>query len=252
MSDMPMISVITCALPRGTEWLSEAWRSLEDQTLPPDWQWEWLLQIDGPEKLRSSVPQDDPRIRITRNPRNFGAATARTLALGRAGGELVAVLDADDIMLPGHLSRAIAVMETHGAEWTASSALDMHPQGTRVAFETGLSEGMIPNGAFHTYWQDRGIPPVCPATMVARRELVLSVGGWTAFPLAADTGLLLAMEAVAPGYYLEKPGLLYRKWPDQITVSSMSRNEEQRALRNQVIDARVKALRGWGVRWSAA
>jgi glycosyltransferase involved in cell wall biosynthesis len=115
-----MISVITCALPRGTEWLSEAWRSLEDQTLPPDWQWEWLLQIDGPEKLRSSVPQDDPRIRITRNPRNFGAATARTLALGRAGGELVAVLDADDIMLPGHLSRAIAVMETHGAEWTAS------------------------------------------------------------------------------------------------------------------------------------
>jgi hypothetical protein len=156
-------------------------------------------------------------------------------------------------MLPGHLARSISAIESYGVGWTASSTLDLQPDGSVLPSHTDVRPtGPVPDGEFYAYWLDRGVPPVWPATLVARRDLVLSVGGWMALPMCADVGLLLAMEAVSAGYFIAKPGQLYRKWPAQITASALSRDGKQRELRNQVIDARVQALRKWGARWSGA
>lgn len=44
------------------------------------------------------------RLRVLRSPRNLGPAAARNLALARSAAPLVAVLDADDMILPGRFA----------------------------------------------------------------------------------------------------------------------------------------------------
>jgi glycosyltransferase involved in cell wall biosynthesis len=49
-----------------------------------------------------------PRVACVRSPRNLGIGGARNLALDASDGELVALLDADDVWLPNYLERQVA------------------------------------------------------------------------------------------------------------------------------------------------
>jgi len=66
---MPLVSVITPVLPAHSAWLTDTWHSLRQQEPEPDhpWDWEWLVQRDGPEPLQEPLP-DDGRIRQQANP----------------------------------------------------------------------------------------------------------------------------------------------------------------------------------------
>ena len=144
-----MVSVITCVLPRASEWLAETWYSLESQTLPDGWAFEFLVQIDGEGELKSAIPENDPRIHISRNPRPFGPAIARNMALGRASGVLVKPLDADDMLPPGTLSREIDVLDRFpDTGWVISKTLDLRPDGTTVGNPLGIEpiEGPLSAG----------------------------------------------------------------------------------------------------------
>src|SRR4051794_15473312 len=51
----------------------------------------------------------DPRLHVIRTPRNGGPSCARNLGLARASADVVALLDDDDIYLPGRLSVPLAI-----------------------------------------------------------------------------------------------------------------------------------------------
>lgn len=55
----------------------------------------------------------DPRVRVLRNPRNLGHVATFNRGLAEARGELLVRLDADDLLAPGALSRAAALVEEH-------------------------------------------------------------------------------------------------------------------------------------------
>jgi glycosyltransferase involved in cell wall biosynthesis len=60
---------------------------------------------DGTAELASGY---HPRVRCVRSERNLGIGGARNLALADASGELVALLDADDLWTPEYLQRQVA------------------------------------------------------------------------------------------------------------------------------------------------
>lgn len=239
-----LISVITPVHAPAGHHLPDAYKSLQDQQLPDGWDWQWIIQEDGQtDAVAPYVPHDDPRVSFGQG-RAGRAAMARTMALSRAEGEFVKVLDGDDMLPAGALARDLAVLTDHpDIAWTTSRVLDLLPDGSTVGFDHDPPEGPIERGAVLAHWKAHDHrAQVHPATLFMRRELVLALGGWMALPASEDTGLLLALDAVSRGYFTHEVGLLYRKWPGQVTNHADHSAEVERAARFTVVEARARAL----------
>ncbi|WP_306188861.1 glycosyltransferase family A protein [Streptomyces sp. MK5] len=238
-----IVSVITPVHGPSAHYLGDAYASLTQQELPHGWDWEWIIQEDGETtEVRPHVPSDS-RISFEQG-RQGRAGMARTMALARAHGDLVKVLDADDMLTPGALLRDIeALTGQSGIAWTTSRVLDLLPDGSTVGFEGDPPPGPIARGAVLERWRTHDYrAQVHPATLCARRDLVTALGGWMALPSSEDTGLLMALNAVSTGWFIEECGLLYRKWPGQATAQDEHHHDTERRARMKVIEERAEAL----------
>lgn len=237
------IDVITAVHAPSADFLTDAYKSLCQQELPAGWDWRWIIQEDGQtDAVRPHVP-DDSRVVFTQG-RPGGPGVARTMALARSTGPYVKVLDADDQLTPGALSRDLAVLEsTPDLGWTTSRVLDLFPDGSTAGFEGDPEDGPLARGVVFDYWKSNNFrAQVHPATLFIRRDLLLALGGWMALPASEDTGLLLALNTVSRGYFIREYGLLYRKWPGQMTAQPTHTDTAERDARMTVIASRVNAL----------
>ncbi|MER7233704.1 glycosyltransferase family 2 protein [Streptomyces olivaceus] len=240
------ISVVTAVHAPSARYLPEAFASLCEQRLPDGWEWHWLVQEDGlTDAVRPHVP-DDPRVTF-RQGRPGGPGVARTMALAHADGAYVKVLDADDRLLPGTLDRDLAALEADPAiGWATCRALDLLPDGSTVGFPGDPGHGPVERGAVLDHWASHDHrAQVHPATLFVRRDLLLALGGWMALPASEDTGLLLALNSVARGWFSSEAGLLYRKWPGQATGQAAHVDAAERDARMAVAEARARALEGF-------
>jgi glycosyltransferase involved in cell wall biosynthesis len=237
------IDVITAVHAPSAPYLAEAYKSLCAQELPDGWEWRWVIQEDGfGDAVRPHVP-DDPRITFHQG-RPGGPGVTRTMALAYTSGPYVKVLDADDQLTPGALARDLALLEADPAlGWTTSRVLDLLPDGSTAGFDGDPEDGPLARGEVFTYWKANNFrAQVHPATLFARRDLVLALGGWMALPASEDTGLLLALNAVAPGHFTREYGLLYRKWEGQATAQPSHTDAAERDARMAVVEARAEKL----------
>lgn len=242
---MNLLSVITPVYKPEPAYLLAAYESLRDQKLPTGWTWEWVVQEDGDagDAVRI-LPDDDERIRHGSN-RHLGVALTRNLALARAAGHLVKNLDSDDVLTPGVLARDIRVMEEYPeVQWTTSRVLDLLPDGTTVGFDSDPPEGPLRPGVVLEHWRSHKYRlPVHPTTICIRRDLAVALGGWMGVPGSDDTGLLVPASVISTGYFHAEVGLLYRKWPGQITASAEHTEHTEWTQRMRLIDQRATALR---------
>jgi glycosyltransferase involved in cell wall biosynthesis len=243
------IDVITAVHAPSAPYLADAYKSLCAQELPDGWEWHWVIQEDGfGDAVRPHVP-DDPRVTFHQG-RPGGPGVTRTMALAYTSGPYVKVLDADDQLTPGALARDLALLEADPAlGWTTSRVLDLLPDGSTAGFDADPQDGPLARGAVFEFWKSNGYrAQVHPATLFARRDLVLALGGWMALPASEDTGLLLALNAVSPGHFTREYGLLYRKWEGQATAQSAHTDTSERDARMTVIEARAEKLlqSAWG------
>jgi len=238
-----VVSVVTAAYQPVPDYLMAAYESLRAQVLPAGWQWQWVVQEDGQTGEVARMLPDDDRI-SPGTGRRSGEAATRTLCMSRATGELIKVLDSDDQLTPGTLAREIAVLTKHPAiGWTTTRALDLLPDGSTVGFDADPPQGQIEVGQVLAHWRSHNYrAQVHPVTLCMRRELVLALGGWMALPASGDTGLLLAANAISPGYFISEVGLLYRKWPGQMTSQAAHIDKVEWPARMAIIEARAKAL----------
>ncbi|WP_051055069.1 MULTISPECIES: glycosyltransferase [Kitasatospora] len=247
---MPLISVITPVHPDKHAFLSETWASVRRQALPPGWEWEWLVQQDGPDRPDGSVwdvlPRD-PRIR-TGSARAGGAGVARTMALARARGTLVRALDADDLLLPGALHRDVTALHRTGAAWCVSACLDLLPDGTLRPGPWDPPDGPLELAALRQRFE-AGAFPLVGTHLTARTDLVRALGGWPAYPALEALAMVLFCAALAPGVMIAQPGGIYRKHPGMTTSEPSYHHETDfDALRRSILtrlDSPARAGFSW-------
>jgi succinoglycan biosynthesis protein ExoO len=90
----------------------------------------------------------DPRLRRIRLASNGGPAAARNAALARAAGRWIAVLDADDALLPGRLRRLLAAADLADADIIADNIWrqDSDPAARTLMLPEPLDGRLTPLG----------------------------------------------------------------------------------------------------------
>jgi len=113
--DRPLVSCVTIFLNAGP-YIAEAVESILAQEYD---RWELLLVDDGSTDESTAIAlrfaREHPgKIRYLEHPghRNRGMSASRNLGIAHARGEYVALLDADDVWLPGKLSAQVAILES--------------------------------------------------------------------------------------------------------------------------------------------
>jgi len=74
---------------------------------------------DATAAIADSYARRDPRVVVLRHATNRGPAAARNTAIAAARGRWLAVLDADDALIPDWLARLVAQAEARGADLLA-------------------------------------------------------------------------------------------------------------------------------------
>lgn len=244
---MPVVSVLTAATADRAELVEEAGESLAAQRLPDGWRLEWIVQEDGVEAGLTDVIGRFPFGRHAVNGEQLGAATTRNIALTRVAGELVHVLDSDDLLLPDCLATAIEAFAAHPElHWVAGQADDLLPGGERVAFPPVLPPGRIAAGALNELVSEDTPLPVHPAGLTMRTATVRALGGWVANPRGDDNALLVAIAELTPGYLTPHVTWLYRKHDRQIT--GLPYFSALEPVGWEVVRQRIAALRQTGLR----
>jgi teichuronic acid biosynthesis glycosyltransferase TuaG len=110
-----MVSIITPSW-NVENLIGETIESVQAQTFGD---WELLIaddcSKDNTAAVIDSFAQNDPRIKLIRQPHNGGPALARQAAIEQASGRFVAFLDSDDLWLPSKLERQIAFAQERRA-----------------------------------------------------------------------------------------------------------------------------------------
>ena len=108
---MPKVSVIMASY-NHEAYVRAAIASVLEQSFQD---FEVLVTDDGstdrtPDEVRSVK---DARVSFVRLPRNYGACIAMNASIRRAKGEYIAVLNSDDLFLPGKLEKQVAYLDAH-------------------------------------------------------------------------------------------------------------------------------------------
>jgi glycosyltransferase involved in cell wall biosynthesis len=215
---MALLSVLTAAESDRAELLVEAGESLAAQELPEGWEFEWVVQEDGPEPGLADVLKPFPFARHMANGEQLGIAATRNLGLARAGGELVHVLDSDDRLLPTALAGAIGAFAEHPQiQWVAAQADDLFPGDMRMPYPALLPAGVVAPGVVGTFVLDHGHTPVPCGGITVRTTAVRALGGWAALPRGEDLSLVVALAERWPGFLLPEVTFLYRRHVGQTT-----------------------------------
>ena len=161
-----------------------------------------------------------PRVRVFHNDRNLGAAATRNRMLQQARGAYVTPCDADDLLLPGNLTRLSGFLDAHpdvGVVYADLLWLSVGPDdlileppgicGADCAKTWDLVENVVNHGG-----------------SMSRRALLLDVGGYDEDAYSVDDwSLWLKVAERTRIQYLE--GELYYVWRRH--PASMTRTEER-------------------------
>ena len=130
-----------------------------------------------------------------------------------------------------------------------SAAIDLLPDGSLRPGPRDPDPGPLPPG-FMADGERAGLLQVVGTTLCTYSELVRILGGWPAMTSEEDVALLVAAEAVSNGWMLDKPGLIYRKWPGQTTAGRVIDVAAPSSPHRTVLLDRANALRAAGWRWA--
>ena len=239
---MPKVSIITAAYAPGADFLAETIASVAVQALPPEWDIEWIVQEDGASPTLAEAFATIPNVKYAANRRQLGIAATRNLALDRASGSLLRVLDSDDILLPGAISTLIPHFEEKLVHWAVGQADDLMTDGRRVKWDPLIPTGMVKAGAVNDYAiANGGNWPIHCAGLMVRADTVRAVGGWAGTPNDEDVVMFSALSEMCDGFNDESTTWLYRQHAGQVTRTENWREHSE--ISRRIALHRIKAVR---------
>ncbi len=175
--NVPRVNVIIPAR-NAAETLSETLASLAAQTFVD---WEVILVDDGSADETAAIGRAfHGPLRLLANESSKGPSASRNMAAEFAGGELLAMLDADDLWKPDYLRRLVAQFDA------------ARESGRRVGIVAANAEILGPDGLLPETFHDR-VGFEAPVTMrrllynnvllpmaLCPRDVFLEVGGYNA------------------------------------------------------------------------
>ena len=240
----PVVSVIMPFL-NVAPFLGEAIESVRTQTYP---RWELLLCDDGSTDGSSEIARryaaiDPARIRHLTHADGgtHGASAARNLGIGAARGEVIALLDGDDVWLPTKIEEQMAILaERPEADalygvtelwysWTGApedAARDSRPPGG-IPSNTLLAPRALLAGMLR-----RELLVPCTCSIIMRTDAVRRSGGFVEEfrHIYTDVAFYSRLSLVASVLYVEHCWDRYRRHPTS-AYSEVQRRGEGREAR---------------------
>lgn len=243
---MPRISIVTAAYGPTATYLGDTLKSVKAQELPTGWELEWVVQEDGPDPSLATQFDALDFARYEANEAQLGLAMTRNLALSRATGDLVQVLDHDDVLLADAFATLIPRFADRSIHWAIGQADDLLSDGSRASFSSMLDHGVIPAGRVNEWAAENGGNwPIHCAGLMMRTATLRALGGWAATPADDDLAMFAALSEVVDGYNDPALTWLYRQHPNQ-THKKQSWKSRSSASRRIALQ-RAAAVRAAGI-----
>lgn len=228
------ISVLVAVYNTDARHIGAFWESLVAQTCRA---WELVLVDDGSTDAGTIAELDrlaaDPRVRLVRLPENRGLAVALNAGLAACRADLVARMDADDLMLPERLARQLAYLRANPAVDILGAQIEIFDDATsrvvgRTAHPEVVTQELIAAQAHRgSVWFLNH-----PAVMFRKAALV-QIGGYPErYPWAQDLDCWLRAH---------RAGLVMRNLPEVLV--RYRRHPAQISSRPEAVLARTAILR---------
>jgi glycosyltransferase involved in cell wall biosynthesis len=230
MRSGPLVSVVVPVY-NGERFLGEALDSVLAQDYEP---LELIVVDDGSTDRSGSVAQSRP-VRYLRRAHE-GVSATRNAGIAAAGGELVALIDADDLWPPDALAIQVRHLLGHPETWIVLGQM-------KIVVEPGTPRPPW----YRPEWESSTVPSTRP---LARRNVFERVGGFDpSYRMAEDLEWLVrAHEAGVEREILQDVVLIYRLHGANTTYEQeVAQSYSFRLLREMLARRRAIASGGDGV-----
>ena len=235
-ASVDLVSVVIATYNMG-HYLSQAVESVLGQSYPAI---EVQIIDDGSSDNTSIVVrqwQDDPRVHVHRQE-NAGQARAKNAGIARSSGHFVAFLDADDIWLPGKLTRQMPLFHDRprlGVVYSDYERMDADgrplPKGP-VPLHRGRISGPLLIDNFISF-----------PSAVVRRECLERQGLFDeTLGMGIDYDLWLRLSARYEFDFVPQPTVRYRIWSGQMSKNYRQRFESGIRIMQNFIDRNPGAV----------
>jgi glycosyltransferase involved in cell wall biosynthesis len=194
-----------------------------------------------------NVRANDPRIQVT-SRENWGIARTRNHLLYQASGQLIAVMDADDVALPERFALQVAFLQSHPHVVCVGGSQDWIDEDGRLLFHLEVSQEDTQLQAMAL----SGNTPINHPSAMIRREALLQVGGYGEhWSTVGDLDLLLRLGEVGKLANLADTVLKYRQHPTSTSeMRQLEQIEDKREACRQAwerrgITGRFEAIEPW-------
>lgn len=183
-SSPPFVSIVIPTFNRADAVVSAVQSALDQEYEPK----EVIVVDDGSaDDTLERLAKFRGRIQIVRHASNRGAGAARNTGIAAAAGDYVALLDSDDLWLPQKTTRQISFMLQHHMVMSCTGFRAAYAKSTPAVVKNRPYSDRL--GVEDLVW---GIYVAPGTTLIARRSMLLEIGGYDAsLPRLEDWDLLL-------------------------------------------------------------
>lgn len=233
--------IISICIPayKARPFLPETLASVKSQTFS---QWELILTEDGSDDgtaqivddFAKSVPQ---RVRYERHANNQGLPATRNTGMNSARGDLIAILDADDLWLPDHLTLCVEALKKEKADLAFSGCVIFDSDTGRTLAHRTPDLRDLPNIPTTLF---TGKIVIQPSAVVLTREAARRIGPFNPkFPICNDfdywlrackAGCKFAYSGAETMRYRKHAGAMSKKSADLVAESGQVCLDNQHAV----------------------